>query len=151
MAMSVRAKWMAQCISDIFGAPEYETPELFRHPKFGPVFDAFLKGTGPNRVFVYWQTAYKITEAGDIQELPGREEWYVTDGEKERLKGKGLYFVRTTPPGKPVNPNLGNDNDVLFGEISEHTVTSLNVVINNVFKPLVDRLEPADWGVCEDE
>ena len=24
--MSVRAKWMAQCISDIFGAPEYETP-----------------------------------------------------------------------------------------------------------------------------
>jgi len=72
-------------------------------------------------------------------------------GEKERLKGKGLYFVRTTPPGKPVNPNMGNDNDVLFGEISEHTVTSLNVVINNVFKPLVDRLEPADWGVCEEE
>ena len=72
-------------------------------------------------------------------------------GEKERLKGKGLYFVRTTPPGKPVNPNMGNDNDVLFGEISEHTVTSLNVVINNVFKPLVDRLEPADGGVCEEE
>ena len=46
---------------------------------------------------------------------------------------------------------VGNDNDVLFGEISEHTVTSLNVVINNVFKPLVDRLEPADWGVCEEE
>jgi len=46
---------------------------------------------------------------------------------------------------------MGNDNDVLFGEIPEHTVTSLNVIINNVFKPLVDRLEPADWGVCEDE
>jgi len=40
---------------------------------------------------------------------------------------------------------------VLFGEISEHTVTTLNVIINQVFKPLVDRLEPADWGVCEDE
>jgi hypothetical protein len=25
------------------------------------------------------------------------------------------------------------------------------IVINNVFKPLVDRLEPADWGVCEEE
>jgi hypothetical protein len=59
--------------------------------------------------------------------------------------------VRTTPPGKPVNVNMGNDNEVLFGEISEYTVTSLNVIINNVFKPLVDRLEPADWGVCEDE
>jgi hypothetical protein len=72
-------------------------------------------------------------------------------GEKERLKGKGIYFVRTTPPGKPVNPNGSNDNEVLFGEISEHTVTSLNVIINNVFKPLVDRLEPVDWGVCEEE
>lgn len=30
-------------------------------------------------------------------------------------------------------------------------MTSLNVIINQVFKPLIDRLEPADWGVCEDE
>jgi hypothetical protein len=59
--------------------------------------------------------------------------------------------VRTTPPGKGVNVNGQNDNEVLFGEISEHTVTSLNVIINQVFKPLVDRLEPVDWGVCEDE
>jgi len=50
-----------------------------------------------------------------------------------------------------VNPNGTSDNEVLFGEISEHTVTSLNVIINQVFKPLVDRLEPVDWGVCEDE
>jgi hypothetical protein len=63
-------------------------------------------------------------------------------GEKEKIKGKGLYFVRTTPPHKAVNPNNGNDNEVLFGEISEHTVTSLNIIINNVFKPLVDRLDP---------
>jgi len=27
----------------------------------------------------------------------------------------------------------------------------LNVIINNVFKPLVDRLELVDWGVCEEE
>lgn len=63
-------------------------------------------------------------------------------GEKEKIKGKGLYFVRTTPPHKPVNANGANDNEVLFGEISEHTVTSLNIIINNVFKPLVDRLDP---------
>jgi len=69
------------------------------------------------------------------------------------LKGKGLYFVRTTPPSKPaVNLNGSNDNEVLFGEISEHTVTALNIIINNVFKPLVDRLDPVqDWGTCEEE
>ncbi len=50
------------------------------------MFDGFLKGTGPARVFVYYQSAYKITEAGDIQELPGREEFYVTDGKLKRAK-----------------------------------------------------------------
>jgi hypothetical protein len=54
--------------------------ELFRNAKFQPIFDAFFKGTGPARVFVYYQTAYKITEAGEIVDYPGREEFYVTDG-----------------------------------------------------------------------
>lgn len=39
----------------------------------------------------------------------------------------------------------------MFGEISEHTVTSLNTIINQVYKPLVDRLDQGAWGVCEDE
>jgi hypothetical protein len=71
-----------------------------------------------------------VTDSGEIYDYPGREELYVTDGEREKLKGKGIYFYRTTPADKPVNPNSSNDGDVLFGEISEHTVTSLNVIIN---------------------
>jgi hypothetical protein len=39
----------------------------------------------------------------------------------------------------------------LFGEISEHTVTSLNTIINQVYKPFIDKLDIADWGQCEDE
>jgi C4-type Zn-finger protein len=39
----------------------------------------------------------------------------------------------------------------MFGEVSEHTVTSLNTTINGVFKPLVENLTKAEWGVCEDE
>ena len=30
-------------------------------------------------------------------------------------------------------------------------MNSLNVIINQVFKPLIDRLEKDDWGSCEDE
>ena len=67
------------------------------------------------------------------------------------MKGKGLYFFRTTPPGKPINTNGQNDNEVLYGEISEHTIHSLNTIINMIYKPLVDRLEYSDWGVCEEE
>jgi len=40
---------------------------------------------------------------------------------------------------------------VLFGEISDQTITTLNTIVNNVYKPLVEKLEPSDWGVCEQE
>jgi hypothetical protein len=62
-------------------------------------------------------------------------------GEKLKLKGKGVYFMRCTPPGKPLPQTNTNDNDMLFGEVSEHTVFALNTIVNNVYKPLVDKLE----------
>lgn len=83
-------------------------------------------------------------------DIGGHEEFFVTDGEKVKLKGKGVYFLRTNP-GKPINVMNSYDNEVLFGEISSHTVTSLNTIINQVYKPLVDRLDAGAWGVCEDE
>ena len=73
-------------------------------------------------------------------------------GEKEKLKGKGVYFLRcTVPAGKPITASGTNDNEVLFGEINEHTVYSLNTIVNNVYKPLVDKLDNNDWGACEAE
>ena len=59
--------------------------------------------------------------------------------------------MRCTPPGKPITQTGTNDNEVLFGEISEHTVFTLNTIVNNVYKPLVDKLDGADWGSCEVE
>jgi dynein heavy chain len=62
-----------------------------------------------------------------------------------------VYFIRCTPPGKPINPTGQYDSEVLFGEISEHTVTTLNTVINSVYKPLIEKMEPGDWSLCEPE
>lgn len=39
----------------------------------------------------------------------------------------------------------------MFGEISENTIHTLNTIINAIYKPLVDKLENSDWGVCEEE
>jgi hypothetical protein len=35
---------------------------LFRQAKHAPLFDGFIKGTGPARIFVYYQTPYKLTD-----------------------------------------------------------------------------------------
>ena len=58
-------------------------------------------------------------------------------GETKKLKGKGIFFLRTVPSDKTINLNVASDNDILFGEISEHTIHSLNTIINAFYKPLV--------------
>ena len=149
MAMTARAKWMASVIADVFQIGEYDAYEVFKNDVNKQMLEDFQKGAGPARIFVFYQTQHKITESGDIIELGGHKEFFVTDGEKLKLKGKGVYFVRTTPQGKPVSAGNTNDNEVLFGEISEHTVTSLDTVINLIYKPFIEKLGPQEWGVCE--
>lgn len=68
-----------------------------------------------------------------------------------KLKGKGVFFLRMTPPGKAINPQNTNDNDVMIGEVHENTVNVLNIVNNNVCKPFIEKLAPEDWGNCESE
>lgn len=123
---------------------------MFRNPQFKKTFDNFFAGSGPNRVFVYYQTQYKITDSGDIKEYGGHKEFFVTDGEKIKLKGKGCYFLRVNGE-KAVSLNGTDDQQVLFGEVSEHSVKSLNHIINQVYKPVIQSMEKTEWGNCTDE
>lgn len=151
MAMTARAKWMASVIADVFQIGEYDAYEVFKNDVYKQMLDDFQKGDGPSRIFIYYQTQHKVLESGEIIELGGHKEFVVTDGEKVKLKGKGVYFVRTTPPKKPISSGNMNDNEVLFGEVSEHTVTSLDTIINQIYKPFIEKLDVKEWGVCEAE
>jgi hypothetical protein len=81
------------------------------------------------------------------------KEFLITDGEKFKLLGKGLYFLRADiKDDKPINTNTdGDDGSILFGEVSEHSITTLNTTINQCFKPMVDSLTKADWKQCEED
>lgn len=128
-------QWIAQKISVVFNVEEYDASDIFKNPQFKPIWDDFFAGTGNPRILVYYQTQYKITDSGEIKDFgnPNHKEFFVTDGEKIKLKGKGIYFLRTKEQGKTVV----SDTDVLFGEISESSITSLDVIINKVYKPMM--------------
>jgi len=96
MAMTTRAKWMAATIADVFGIGEFDAVEVFRNANFKSIFDNFFEGQGSPRILIYYQNQYKITESGEVKEYHGNKEFFVTDGEKIKLKGKGAYFLRTT-------------------------------------------------------
>ena len=40
---------------------------------------------------------------------------------------------------------------MLFGEVHENTVNTLNVVVTGIYKPYIDKLTSDDWGSCEPE
>lgn len=39
----------------------------------------------------------------------------------------------------------------MFGEVSEHSVKTLNYLVNAIYKPMVERMDRAEWGSCTDE
>ena len=149
--MSTRANWMAQVVSDAFGVSVPEAQEALTSKEGQRLLERFCAGEGASHVFVYYQKPYRIDdETGEVRDLSSQQEFVVTDGSNVKLRGKGLYFVRTSSE-KPINEKVANDDEVLFGEVSEQSVTALNTTINSVFKPLVENLTKAEWGVCEDD
>lgn len=151
MAMTQRAKWMAATIAEVFGINEYDVT-LFSVPQFKNLFDEFFEGVGSDRILVYYQCKYQVnTETGEIQELnQGHKEFSVTDGEKIKLKGKSVYFLRTKR-GEKVNQSIYCDDSVVFGEVSEHSVKTLNYLVNQIYKPMIDRMDKTEWGNCTKE
>jgi hypothetical protein len=62
MAMSTRAKYMAELVRETFNVPEFEASEPFTSQKYKGIFDAWMKGTGPAHLFIYYQKPYKVTD-----------------------------------------------------------------------------------------
>jgi len=143
---------MASIIADAFKIGEYDTQGAFAGSN-AQLWEDFIRGVGPSRLFVFYQIPYRTDSNGEIIQVSGgSKEFVVSDGEKVKLIGKGLYFVRTTDPDSNKDISKGTtDGDVIFGEISEHAVTTLNTVINQIYKPLIENLTESDWDRCPSE
>ena len=57
--------------------------------------------------------------------------------------------MRNTKNSAAINQQQTNDEQVLFGEISQYTVGVLKTLINNVYKPMLDNQSKEDWKMCE--
>lgn len=150
LSQTNRGKWMIETMKEVFHeADPFEITNLFTN--FKEYFERFFDGTGPDRILIYHQHKYKILDSGEIQDIDtGHKEFFVTDGDKIKLKGKGMYFVRAKS-GEKISQTAASDDNVLFGEISEHSVKTLNFLINNIYKPIIDKMTTDEWGHCTDD
>lgn len=103
--MSNRANWMNSLVAKAFGVSEHVSNCVFIGQGKREYFDNWMDGQGPPHMFIYYQAQYKITDQGEIKDQYSNAspEFFVTDGEKLKLRGKGVYFLRTTKPGQPIN------------------------------------------------
>jgi hypothetical protein len=44
------------------------------------MIDDFLNGTGPNKIFFFYQPPYKLKDKDEIYELGSRAELFITNG-----------------------------------------------------------------------
>ena len=74
---------------------------------------------------------------------------FFSAGSDQKIIGKGVFFLRNVKPGTAISGQGTNDEQVLFGEVSEHTVSALKTLINNVYKPMLEKMNSEDWKMCE--
>lgn len=100
---------MASVISDVFSVGPIEAQEaLMREPAF-QLLDSFFKNTGPTHIFVYHQPQYTISPDNNEIKIQNnsQKEFLITDGEKVKLLGKGLYFLRANlADEKPIKQDV---------------------------------------------
>ena len=149
---SERSKWMFRSIQEAFSitqARNQSVEDFFTRGELKPRQDLedFLLGIGPPKLIIYYQP--DLTEEVDARDPNIENKLMITRGDDIKLEGKGVFFIRTTPDGKPVNQDKV-DTEVLFGEITPNTLAQLRGAMNIILDSFV--LESKDlWGECDQE
>ncbi len=60
------------------------------------LWDAFLSGQGPRRVFVFYQPRDSKTDSGEWVVGKGPREIFATLGDEERIRDHACFFLRTS-------------------------------------------------------
>jgi len=153
MALSVRHRWCASKILESF-APEItdeNVQSFIRQDENNRKFRDLFKPNGLTRLFVYYQP---ITSGDNGNVSFGNKKepstLFLSEGESEALSRKCCYFVRNVSPNEQLSEDKEPDQgDLLFGELSGHPLSSIESLLSNVYKPMIEAC--GDWGKVDDE
>jgi dynein heavy chain len=100
-----------------------------------------LLENGPAKLFVH----YQAPPEGGTDPV-----FFLSDGESVKLSSKCCFFMRNTAAGEPVNPDVGNDGTLIFGELCGTALRSVETMLANVFQPLLKEQSFKGWGQTDD-
>jgi len=66
----------------------------------------------------------------------------------DQLCGRCCYFIRNPSNNEAVDPTKSCDNSILFGELEQNVLSSLDTLLSGLYTPLLAR-SPKSWGVAD--
>lgn len=149
---SKRGRWMISTISESLGIKKESVVEdQLKQERNEILLETFLKGEGPKKILVYYQVQDLISN-DEVKDANAEPSLFITQGDTERLKEKAVYFIRNLHENKKnVNLQESNDNEIVTGELHSNVLLQLNNMMELVYFPMIERMEPKDWEKCEEE
>ena len=145
MSLSARHHWIIEKIVKAF-EPEVENLKVqgfVRHQGNFAKLNAFFKGELDSKLFVFYQTP--VSEEFDGDWAP---ELFFSEGET-RLTRKCVVFVRTLPPGTPIDLTKQSTPELLVCELSGSALGSISTYLDSAFSPMFQNSQ--QWGKASDE
>jgi len=149
MSLSERHRWCAKKILEAF-SPELdsETVQSFiRNDGNLQKLTSFFKGDSSGRVFIFYQPA--VVEGEVWTEGAGPKELSISDGNQGVMMYKCCYFVRNLAPGVALDLTKSGDSDLLFGELGDSPLGSIEAILSQSYRPMLDSYD--NWGKVDDE
>jgi hypothetical protein len=125
---------MIDCVNQTFephfkGSNANNVEDFFKSQNVYSIVKDFVEGKGSNKIIIYY-----APENSGVQDYDMRENTeahlFITNGETEKLTGKGIYFLRLVDRAV----NLSDiDGEIVTGEITQDTLKQLNLMISGVF------------------
>jgi len=148
MALTPRHKFVVQKITECF-SPSLDNTKVqsfIRKNENIARLNTFFAGDGSGKIFVHHQS--KSTGVGpdggtDNAAEKTEPELFFSNGDAHYMDTKCCYFLRSTG-GKPVDTSVGNDKTVLYGEISESPLETIEALLSGSFQGLF--ASSAEWG-----
>ena len=129
-------------------------------------FTQFFRGESSGRLFVFYQPpavegevswscsarlnnwSENILQQG-WSEGAGPKELSISDGNHGLMVHKCCYFVRNLQPGAPLDLTKSGDADLLFGELGDSVLGTIEAILSQSYRPMLDTYD--NWGKVDDE
>ena len=113
-------------------------------------FDQFFRGDGQQKLFIFYQTPeVPGAEVDDWSPDKGTPEIFISSGSTTRLASKCCAFVRAAASGVALDTQVGSDASLLFTELSDTVLGSVQSYLHGCFRPVFEASE--QWGRADEE